>query len=79
MPVILKGKGDKSNFDKRGRSGQMRAMPRTARFAPGGVVFHVINRASACARIFGKDARLRSLRPGDEGNVGKEGYVDEIS
>ena len=31
-------------------------MPRTARIAPGGMVFHVINRANARARIFGKDA-----------------------
>ena len=31
-------------------------MPRTARVAPGGMVFHVINRANARARIFGKDA-----------------------
>ena len=31
-------------------------MPRTARVAPGGMVFHVLNRANARARIFGKDA-----------------------
>lgn len=31
-------------------------MPRTARIAPGGVVFHVLNRANARARIFGKAA-----------------------
>ena len=31
-------------------------MPRTARIAPGGMVFHVLNRANARARIFGKDA-----------------------
>ena len=30
-------------------------MPRTARTAPGGVVFHVLNRANARARIFAKD------------------------
>lgn len=28
-------------------------MPRTARVAPGGMVFHVINRGNARARIFG--------------------------
>jgi len=31
-------------------------MPRTARIAPGGMVFHVINRANARARIFSKEA-----------------------
>ncbi len=31
-------------------------MPRTARVAPGGMVFHVLNRANARARIFAKDA-----------------------
>ena len=31
-------------------------MPRTARIAPGGVIFHVLNRANARARIFSKDA-----------------------
>ncbi len=31
-------------------------MPRTARIAPGGMVFHVLNRANARARIFGKEA-----------------------
>ena len=31
-------------------------MPRTAHIAPGEMVFHVINRANARARIFGKDA-----------------------
>jgi putative transposase len=31
-------------------------MPRTARIAPGGMVFHVINRANARARIFRKEA-----------------------
>jgi putative transposase len=31
-------------------------MPRTARIAPGGVVFHVLNRANARARIFAKEA-----------------------
>ena len=31
-------------------------MPRTARIAPGGMVFHVLNRANAGARIFGKEA-----------------------
>ena len=30
-------------------------MPRTARIAPGGMVFHVLNRANARARIFAKD------------------------
>jgi len=31
-------------------------MPRTARVAPGGMVFHVLNRANARTRIFAKDA-----------------------
>ncbi len=31
-------------------------MPRTARIAPGGMVFHVLNRANARARIFGNEA-----------------------
>jgi putative transposase len=31
-------------------------MPRTARVAPGGMVFHVLNRANAQARIFAEDA-----------------------
>ena len=31
-------------------------MPRTARVAPGGMVFHVLNRANARARIFTKEA-----------------------
>ena len=31
-------------------------MPRTARVAPGGIVFHVLNRANARARIFAGDA-----------------------
>jgi putative transposase len=31
-------------------------MPRTARITPGGMVFRVINRANARARIFGKQA-----------------------
>jgi len=31
-------------------------MPRTARIAPGGIVFHVLNRANARARIFAGDA-----------------------
>ena len=31
-------------------------MPRTARIAPGGVVFHIINRGNARLRIFGKEA-----------------------
>jgi putative transposase len=31
-------------------------MPRTARIAPGGMIFHVLNRANARARIFAKDA-----------------------
>ncbi len=31
-------------------------MPRTARVAAGGMVFHVINRANARTRIFGKEA-----------------------
>ncbi|MEN6451927.1 MAG: transposase [Thermoguttaceae bacterium] len=31
-------------------------MPRTARIAPGGMVFHVLNRANARARIFAKEA-----------------------
>ena len=30
-------------------------MPRTVRVAPGGVIFHVLNRANARARIFDKD------------------------
>jgi putative transposase len=30
-------------------------MPRTARVAPAGVVFHVLNRANARSRIFEKD------------------------
>jgi putative transposase len=30
-------------------------MPRTARIAPGGMIFHVLNRANARARIFGKE------------------------
>ncbi len=30
-------------------------MPRTARIAPGGVVFHVLNRANARATIFEDD------------------------
>jgi hypothetical protein len=30
--------------------------PRTARIAPGGTVFHVLNRANASARISGKNA-----------------------
>jgi putative transposase len=30
-------------------------MPRTARVAPGGVIFHVLNRANARSRIFAKD------------------------
>jgi hypothetical protein len=30
-------------------------MPRTVRVAPGGVIFHVLNRANARARIFAKD------------------------
>ena len=30
-------------------------MPRTARIAPGGVIFHVLNRANARARIFKDD------------------------
>lgn len=31
-------------------------MPRTARTAPGGMIFHVLNRANARAKIFTKDA-----------------------
>jgi putative transposase len=31
-------------------------MPRTARIVPGGLVFHVLNRGNARARIFGKEA-----------------------
>lgn len=30
-------------------------MPRTVRVAPGGVIFHVLNRANARSRIFEKD------------------------
>jgi putative transposase len=31
-------------------------MPRTARIAPGGMIFHVLNRANARARIFAKES-----------------------
>ena len=31
-------------------------MPRTARYAPGGVIFHVLNRGNARDDIFGDDA-----------------------
>jgi putative transposase len=36
-------------------------MPRTARIAPGGWVFHVLNRGNARMEIFGKDADYRAF------------------
>ena len=37
-------------------------MPRTARVAPGGMIFHVLNRANARARIFRKEADYAAFR-----------------
>ncbi len=36
-------------------------MPRTARIAPGEVIFHVLNRANARARIFENDRDYQGL------------------
>lgn len=36
-------------------------MPRTARIAPGGAIFHVLNRANARSRIFEKDQDYEAL------------------
>jgi len=37
-------------------------MPRTARVAPGGVIFHVLNRANARSRIFEKDLDYEAFK-----------------
>lgn len=37
-------------------------MPRTARVAPAGVIFHVLDRANARARIFEKDLDYEAFR-----------------
>jgi putative transposase len=37
-------------------------MPRTARIAPGGVIFHVLNRANARSRIFEKDQDYEAFK-----------------
>jgi hypothetical protein len=47
-------------------------MPRTARVALGGVIFHVLNRANARSRIFEKDQDYEVVQAGDWRN-GKEG------
>ena len=37
-------------------------MPRAARIAPGGVIFHVLNRANARSRIFEKDQDYEAFK-----------------
>jgi putative transposase len=37
-----------------GRLWQIQAMPRTARLAPGGMIFHVVNRVNTLTPIFAK-------------------------
>ena len=37
-------------------------MPRAARVAPGGVIFHVLNRANARSRIFDKDQDYEAFK-----------------
>jgi len=39
----------------------MAAMPRSARFAPGGMVFHVLNRGVGRRRLFSKDGDYRAF------------------
>ncbi len=51
-------------------------MPRTARIAPGGMVFHVLNRANARAQDFRQGSRLRGLRASDERDAGKNADAD---
>ncbi len=38
-------------------------MPRTARIAPGGVIFHALNRANARATIFDDDHDFKAFEP----------------
>jgi hypothetical protein len=38
-------------------------MPRTARMAPGGVLFHVLNRGVGRVRLFLKDADFEARAP----------------
>ena len=54
--------------DKKGRLGQIPAMPRTARIAQGGMVFHVLNRAGTRLRQAARPAAA-------EGGVGGRAEV----
>ncbi len=49
-------KRGRSSFDRMGERGYSAAMPRTARVAPGGLVFHVLNRSVARLPLFQKAA-----------------------
>ena len=56
-------------------------MPRTARHAPGGTVFHVLNRGMGRIRLFAKDGDFRAFEraggstavPGGRGGAAGEG------
>src|SRR5258708_36947437 len=54
-------KRGRSSFDRMGERGYSAAMPRTARVAPGGLVFHVLNRSVARLPLFQKAADFAAV------------------
>lgn len=51
------------SIDGGGFSASSHCMPRTARHAPGGMIFHVLNRGNARDEIFEKEAERNPVRP----------------
>ena len=47
--------------DSRGALLSFRTMPRTARVAPGGHIYHVLNRSVGKSRLFGNDAEFEAF------------------
>ena len=61
-PYSPEKKGDKSNYlTGREGCGTLVCMPRTARVAPGGVIFHVLNRGNAREEIFHDDGDYAAM------------------
>ena len=54
-------KRDRSDIDKMGAFDYGLVMPRTARIAPGGMVFHVLNRGVARMQLFEKPADYQAF------------------
>jgi hypothetical protein len=61
FPRLVTERGAVALSDTPKRSWESLSMPRAARFAPGGMVFHVLSRGVGRMKLFFKEKRLRGL------------------